>query len=73
MRLVPFCYFCLLQATDGTIAQLPLLGYEEHFESEVESLQAEYKDVITQHLDSKYETENVHCVLNDIVSRPSQG
>lgn len=48
--------------------RVPLLGYEGHWQNEVQLLQAEYKDLIKQHPASRDATEEVHRVLNDTVS-----
>lgn len=44
-------------------AQVPLLAYEQYWQNEVESLQAEFK----KRPDSRDATVELHCVLSDII------
>jgi hypothetical protein len=50
----------LLRFVDGMMSQVPVLGYEEHWQNEG-SLKAEYKELVKQQLVARDAIEKVQC------------
>jgi hypothetical protein len=49
------------------MAQVPAVGFEEHWQNKLEALRLEYKDLVKEHPEAKDTIETVNIVLNGIV------